>query len=198
MQQSGRTSSCACTPNGTRTAAARRNSAKPKSLRAAEKLVTNLLPVIDDFERTIDYATKNGEAGLLGGVEAVHAKLLGVLQRTAYRSSTPAGQAFDALEAQAVATVDDASVPDETVAEVYRKVPLGTKVLRPAMVTVTREAPSAKSPRIRSERGRARRVRTTAFGRSGGPGPARAALTAPWRTKDSLGKRGHELRGRIP
>ena len=30
--------------------------------RAAEKLVTNLLPVIDDFERTIDYATNNGEA----------------------------------------------------------------------------------------------------------------------------------------
>ena len=47
--------------------------------RAAEKLVTNLLPVIDDFERTIDYATNNGEASLLGGVEAVHAKLLGVL-----------------------------------------------------------------------------------------------------------------------
>ena len=42
-------------------------------------------------------------------------------RRTAYRSSTRKGQAFDALEAQAVATVDDASVPDETVAEVYQK-----------------------------------------------------------------------------
>ena len=84
--------------------------------RAAEKLVTNLLPVIDDFERTIDYATNNGEAGLLGGVEAVHAKLLGVLQKDGVQIIDPKGQAFDALEAQAVATVDDASVPDETVA----------------------------------------------------------------------------------
>lgn len=30
--------------------------------RATEKLVTSLLPVIDDFERTIDYATKNVKA----------------------------------------------------------------------------------------------------------------------------------------
>ncbi len=37
--------------------------------RATEKLVTSLLPVIDDFERTIDYATKNGEGGLFDGVK---------------------------------------------------------------------------------------------------------------------------------
>ena len=115
--------------------------------RAAEKLVTNQLPVIDDFERTIDYATKNGEAGLLGGVEAVHAKLLGVLQKDGVQIIDPKGQAFDALEAQAVATVDDASVPDETVAEVYQKgYRLGTKVLRPAMVTVTTGGPKREKP----------------------------------------------------
>ena len=115
--------------------------------RAAEKLVTNLLPVIDDFERTIDYATNNGEAGLLGGVEAVHAKLLGVLQKDGVQIIDPKGQAFDALEAQAVATVDDASVPDETVAEVYQKgYRLGAKVLRPAMVTVTTGGPKREKP----------------------------------------------------
>ena len=35
---------------------------------ATEKLVTSLLPVLDDFERTIAYANDNGEAGLLSGV----------------------------------------------------------------------------------------------------------------------------------
>ena len=49
--------------------------------RATEKLVTSLLPVIDDFERTIDYATKNGEGGLFDGVKAVHAKLVDVLKK---------------------------------------------------------------------------------------------------------------------
>ncbi len=115
--------------------------------RAAEKLVTSLLPVIDDFERTIDYATNNGETGLLGGVEAVHSKLLDVLQKDGLEVIDPAGAAFDALEAQAVATVDDATVPDETVAEVYQKgYRLGTKVLRPAMVTVTTGGPKREKP----------------------------------------------------
>ena len=110
--------------------------------RAAEKLVTNLLPVIDDFERTIDYAANNGEAGLQDGVKAVHSKLVNTLTSGGVEVIDPKGDAFDALEAQAVATVDDASVPDETVAEVYQKgYKMGAKVLRPAMVTVTTGGP---------------------------------------------------------
>lgn len=106
--------------------------------RAAEKFVEALIPVIDDFERTIDYAEKNGENGLLGGVVAVHTKIRDVLSREGVEVIDPKGEAFNALEAQAVATVDDASVPDETVAEVYQKgYRMGTKVIRSAMVTVT-------------------------------------------------------------
>lgn len=119
--------------------------------RATEKLVEGLLPVLDDFERTIEYATNNGETGLLDGVKAVHTKLVGVLTKDGVEVIDPKGQAFDALEAQAVATVDDASVPDETVAEVFQKgYKMGAKVLRPAMVTVTmgggpRPAPEAET-----------------------------------------------------
>lgn len=110
--------------------------------RASEKLVKNLLPVIDDFERTIDYAEKNGEGDLLSGVKAVHTKLLDVLQKDGVEVLDPAGEAYDALEAQAVATVDDPSVPEETVAQVYQKgYKMGTKVLRAAMVTVTTGGP---------------------------------------------------------
>lgn len=115
--------------------------------RATEKLVSSLLPVIDDFERTIDYAQKNGETGLLGGVEAVHTKLMDVLKKDGVVLIDPAGQPFDALEAQAVATVEDADVPDETVAEVYQKgYRMGDKVLRPAMVTVTTGGPKRETP----------------------------------------------------
>ena len=110
--------------------------------RAAEKLVEGLIPVLDDFERTIDYANQNGENGLLGGVQAVYAKLTDVLARDGVETIDPAGEPFNALEQQAVATVDDPSVPDETVAQVYQKgYRLGTKVLRPAMVTVTTGGP---------------------------------------------------------
>ena len=121
-------------------------------LRAGEKLVEKLLPVIDDFERTIDYAEKNGEAGLIDGVKAVHSKFVNVLETGGVQVIDPAGQAFDALECQAVATVDDASVPDETVHEVYQKgYKLGTKVLRAAMVTVTTGGPKRPKPESEDE-----------------------------------------------
>ncbi len=109
-----------------------------EKLRATEKLVEGLLPVIDDFERSISYAEGNGEEGLLGGVKAVHTKLGEVLKKEGVEVIDPKGEAFDAIECQAVATVDDASVPDETVAEVYQKgYRMGNKVIRAAMVTVT-------------------------------------------------------------
>lgn len=118
-----------------------------EKLRATEKLVGNLLPVLDDFERTIAYANDNGEAGLLGGVQAVHNKLVDVLKKDGVEVIDPQGEAFDALEAQAVATVPDASVPDETVAQVYQKgYRMGAKVLRPAMVTVTTGGPKREEP----------------------------------------------------
>lgn len=121
-------------------------------LRAGEKLVEKLLPVIDDFERTIDYAEKNGEAGLIDGVKAVHSKFVNVLETGGVQVINSAGQAFDALECQAVATVDDASVPDETVHEVYQKgYKMGTKVLRAAMVTVTTGGPKRPKPESEDE-----------------------------------------------
>jgi molecular chaperone GrpE len=120
--------------------------------RAGEKLVESLLPVIDDFERTIDYAEQNGEAGLMDGVKAVHSKFVGVLTSGGVTIINPEGEAFDALECQAVATIDDASVPDETVNQVYQKgYKMGAKVLRPAMVTVTTGGPKRPKPETEEE-----------------------------------------------
>lgn len=118
-----------------------------EKLRATEKLVEGLIPVIDDFERSIAYAEQNGEEGLLGGVKAVHTKIGEVLKKEGVEVIDPKGEAFNALEAQAVAMVDDASVPDETVAEVYQKgYRMGNKVVRAAMVTVTQGGPKREVP----------------------------------------------------
>lgn len=110
--------------------------------RANEDLVTSLLPVLDDFERSIEYAVKNGESGLLDGVQQVHTKLVDVLTKSGVEVINPKGEEFDALEAQAVAKVDKTDVPDETVDEVYQKgYKMGKKVIRPATVTVTTGGP---------------------------------------------------------
>ena len=115
--------------------------------RAAEKLVESMLPVLDDFERSIAYATENGEAGLLEGVKAVQAKLMDVLVKGGVQVIDPAGEAFDALEAQAVGTVPDEEAFDETVHDVYQKgYKMGKKVIRPAMVTITTGGPKRPKP----------------------------------------------------
>ena len=111
-------------------------------VRAAEKLMGDLLPVMDDFERAIAHAEANGDAGLLDGVKAISTKLSESLNKHGLEAIDPAGKAFDALEHQAVGQVEDASVPDETVAQVYQKgYRLGKKVIRPAMVTISTGGP---------------------------------------------------------
>lgn len=118
-----------------------------EKVRATEKLMESLIPVLDDFARTVDYAEANGEAGLLGGVKAVQTKLADVLAKGGLEVISPAGEAFDALECQAVGTVDDPSVPDETVAQVYQPgYKMGAKVIRPAMVTITSGGPKREKP----------------------------------------------------
>lgn len=110
--------------------------------RATEKLMEDLLPVLDDFERTVAYADENGEQGLLDGVKAVQAKLLDVLTKGGLELIDPAGKPYDALEAQAVQMVPDDEAFDETVKDVYQKgYKMGKKVLRAAMVTVTTGGP---------------------------------------------------------
>ena len=118
-----------------------------EKVRATEKLMESLIPVLDDFARTVDYAETNGETGLLGGVKAVQTKLSDTLAKGGLVVISPAGEAFDALECQAVGTVDDPSVPDETVAQVYQLgYKMGTKVIRPAMVTITTGGPKREKP----------------------------------------------------
>ena len=123
-----------------------------EKVRATEKLVENLLPVLDDFERSIDFATNNGEAGLLEGVRAVQNKLLDVLVRSGVEVINPIDQPFDALQAQAVGTVPDEEAFDETVHDVYQKgYKMGKKVLRPAMVTITSGGPKRPKEEADSE-----------------------------------------------
>ena len=110
--------------------------------RATEKLVTALLPVVDDIERAIDHARSQELSDdfkqFVDGVDAVHAKLLDVFAHEGVEPIDPKGEAFDPLEHQAVGRVEDASQYDETVNDVYQKgYRMADRILRSAMVTVT-------------------------------------------------------------
>lgn len=115
--------------------------------RAAEKLVTNLLPVLDDMERAADHATKNAEGDekliqFADGVMAIHAKMIDILGKDGVEVIDPAGEPFDPLVHQAVGREENTEAYDETVAQVYQKgYRMGGKVIRSAMVTVTYGGP---------------------------------------------------------
>lgn len=111
--------------------------------RATEKLVTSLLPVIDDMERAIGHASvaADGDENLRqfsDGVEAVHAKMVDVLAKEGVEVIDPTGEPFEPLSHQAVGRVEDKDSYEETVHDVYQRgYRMGGKVIRPAMVTVT-------------------------------------------------------------
>lgn len=115
--------------------------------RAAESLVTNLLPIIDDIERACAHAgaadTSPAMQQFVEGVMAVQTKMLSVLAKEGVEPIDPAGEAFDPLCHQAVGRVENPEVFDETVAEVYQKgYRMAGRVIRSAMVTVAFGGPS--------------------------------------------------------
>ena len=113
--------------------------------RATEKLVVDLLPVIDDLERAIEHADGLADPAaqqFVEGVSAVCNKLVSVLNKEGVEVVNPVGEAFDPLSHQAVSQIEDTEAYDETVAQVYQKgYRMGGKDIRSAMVVVTHGGP---------------------------------------------------------
>ena len=111
--------------------------------RAGERLVGELLPVIDSLERAVDHTTVGGELEQLrAGVAAVHTQLLGVLSKEGVDVIDPFGQHFDPNTQQAVSQQEDTEVAEGTVVDVFQKgYALGGRVIRPAMVVVSSGGP---------------------------------------------------------
>ncbi|MGI6216141.1 MAG: nucleotide exchange factor GrpE [Coriobacteriales bacterium] len=111
--------------------------------RANERLVTNLLQVLDDMERAIDNSGVPDDDPMLTGIKAVYSKFSGILQQEGLKVVNPEkGDPFDIQLHQAVSSVEDPSVPDDSVLQVYQKgYTMGDKILRTAMVVVSTGGP---------------------------------------------------------
>ncbi|HKG09337.1 MAG TPA: nucleotide exchange factor GrpE [Gaiellaceae bacterium] len=103
--------------------------------RAAERLVKDLLPVLDDLERALVAADEHEEAKLEDGVRLVHRSLADALRREGLEE-IPAEGAFDPHVHEALLSQPSEAV-EGTVIEVLQKgYRLGDRVLRPARVVV--------------------------------------------------------------
>jgi molecular chaperone GrpE len=104
--------------------------------RANERLLNELLPVLDDLERALEAAAEHEEAKLEEGVQLVHRSLAGLLQRHGLTEIDTAGpfdpHVHEALLAQPAEGAEEGSVL-QVLQKGYR---LGDKVIRPARVIV--------------------------------------------------------------
>lgn len=110
--------------------------------RAAERLVKELLPVLDDLERALEAAEAHEEAKLEEGVALVARSLAGALRKEGLEEVPTAGK-FDPHIHEALLS-QPSEVEEGSVIEVLQKgYRLGDRVLRPARVVIA--APKAPS-----------------------------------------------------
>jgi molecular chaperone GrpE len=110
------------------------------TVRANERLVKELLPVLDDLARALEAAEKHEEAKLEEGVRLVHRQLAELLRKEGIAEIETDGK-FDPHVHEALLT-QPSEAPEGSVIDVVQKgYKLGDRVLRPARVVVAAAPP---------------------------------------------------------
>ncbi|ACJ33212.1 Molecular chaperone GrpE (heat shock protein) [Anoxybacillus flavithermus WK1] len=104
----------------------------------AQSLVSDLLPILDNFERALQVQVEDEKAKLLlQGMEMVYRSLIEALKKEGVEAIESVGKPFDPHVHQAVMQVDDQNYEPNTVVEEFQKgYKLKDRVIRPAMVKV--------------------------------------------------------------
>jgi molecular chaperone GrpE len=114
--------------------------------RAHERLVKELLPVLDDLERALEAATRHEEATLEEGVGLVERELRQALAREGLDEIETDGT-FDPHVHEALLSHPVPGAADGTILEVVQKgYRLGDRVLRPARVVIASAPPPPPEP----------------------------------------------------
>lgn len=111
----------------------------------------DMLGVSDNLRRALDAisteARTTADAGLtslIEGVEMTERSMLSAMERHGVKKLEPAGQKFDPNFHQAMFEVPNADIPNNTVIQVVQDgYVIGDRVLRPAMVGVSKGGPKA-------------------------------------------------------
>jgi molecular chaperone GrpE len=103
--------------------------------RAGERVVSGLLPVLDDLERALQAAEEHEEAKLEDGVRLVHRSLEDVLRREGLEEIPTEGR-FDPHVHEALLAQPSEAESGMVVGVLQKGYTLGDRVLRPARVIV--------------------------------------------------------------
>jgi molecular chaperone GrpE len=113
---------------------------------ALEKFAAELLPVADNLERALQVANPEDEAikSIVDGVEMTLKSFISTIEKFGMSVIDPQGQPFNPEKHQAMSMQENAELPPNTVLAVMQKgYEINGRLLRPAMVLVTRAPESA-------------------------------------------------------
>ena len=98
--------------------------------------VTELLPVLDNFDRALSVEATDAES-YKKGVEMIHTSFCEILKKLGVEAFGEAGEVFDPNFHNGVMHIEDESLGENVISQVFSKgYKIGEKVLRPAMVQV--------------------------------------------------------------
>jgi molecular chaperone GrpE len=109
---------------------------------ANERLVKELLPILDDLERALTAAAEHEEAALEEGVRLVHRSLANVLERQGLRAIETDGK-FDPHVHEALLSQPSEADEGSVIDVVQKGYTLGERVMRPARVVIAAAPPLA-------------------------------------------------------
>jgi len=111
-------------------------------------LVLELLPVLDNLDRTLEATKSTSDAALVEGVRIVRAQLEGVLTRYGVERLDASGQSFDPTRHEAIATVPvrDPALVGTAVSQSAPGYRFGGRLLRAAKVSVGVQSTLVRSP----------------------------------------------------
>lgn len=109
---------------------------------AAESFITKILPVIDDFERSLDHISDTDSAeAIKEGIILVYEKLIKILDEQGVKKMDSVGKPFNVDYHDALMQIKDDTVPAHTVVEEVEKgYTYKDKVIRHAKVIVSEDA----------------------------------------------------------
>jgi molecular chaperone GrpE len=106
---------------------------------AASDILSEMLPIVDNFERALQAAAPAGAEGFRKGVELIHRQMLDLLRKRGVKPIEARGADFDPRLHQAVIhEASDEHREGEVMEELQRGYMLGERLLRPAMVKVAK------------------------------------------------------------
>lgn len=104
---------------------------------AVEEFAAELLPVKDSLEAALIAENPSVES-MKSGIELTLKQLAAVFERFSLSEINPVGQKFDPHRHQAISTVESEQEPNTVVQVLQKGYLLRDRVIRPALVTVTR------------------------------------------------------------